>query len=176
MASTFASLAVAPKGGNDGIGWGWSNKDDYFAMRVLIDNGAAFDQTEMRKFTGCQVHMTLGHGCMSREQYGDESPAAVANRAIGRIQRFKFIGLVDEWLLSICLFNFQMTGRRYVSSDQLLDSRPTDTSSNTSTEYDVAGYPDDPLDDRLYAWVRKEFQTRLKKFDVSEETCPNSEY
>jgi len=182
MASTFASLVVAPNyfagagpPNNEGIGWGWSDKADYFAMRTQIDHGATFDQTELRKYTGCQVHMTLGHGCMSRHAYAGEADAAVVQRAIARVKRFRFVGLVDEWLLSICLFNFQMTGRRFVSDDQLADTHATNASSKNITEYDVAGYPDDPLDDGLYAWVKAEFQRRLKKFDISEENCPRSD-
>ena len=62
-----------------------------------------------------------------------------------------------------------------MSDDQLADTHATNASSKNITEYDVAGYPDDPLDDGLYAWVKAEFQRRLKKFDISEENCPRSD-
>ena len=49
--------------------------------------------------------------------------------------QFRFIGLESEWALSVCLFNFVMSGTRYVTQGQLVNLRPTDTTSGQSTRY-----------------------------------------
>ena len=157
--------------------WGWSKKT-YKPIRSHIRQGASFNAT-LSSFVGCQTNMVLGYGCMAMPDYGEKhnSNRHVAKRAIKRMEKFKFVGLESEWLVSICLFNFKMTGNRFVTSSQVGFLKPgkgkhKDGKTQSYTKYDVTGYPDDPLDDVLYAAVEKRFQEEVSAHDVSEETCP----
>ena len=64
-------------------------------------------------FTGCMTNMLLGHRCFTRpEWYRTLSWQQLAALAKARVDRMRFVGLVSEWLLSICLYNYQQTGVR----------------------------------------------------------------
>ena len=54
--------------------------------------------------------MLLGHGCMSQQSLTHSEVA----RAVDAVARIKFVGLVSQWKLSMCLFNFIMTRERFV--------------------------------------------------------------
>ena len=100
--------------------WGWPQEVFRSVHRAIVDNGASPSQS-VANFTGCQTNMVLGHGCMSRHEYDGLSPEQVAARAIGRVRHFWFVGIVEEWELSMCLFNFLASGGRekWISPHQL---------------------------------------------------------
>lgn len=100
---------------------------------------------------------------------------------------FSFIGITDQWDLSICLFNvmFNQTCRSY----QFSNIRPT--TGNSSTSYDATDLDEreaffdefvryesplldgwhDPWDGQLYDIALNIFADNLKKYDVSASTC-----
>ena len=159
--------------------WGWL-KTVYRPIRAQIRDGAAFGDT-LANFKGCQANMVMGHGCMERpDTWIDGNWSTTANLAIRRMQKFRFVGIESEWLLSICLFNFKLTGRRYVTRNQIVDSHAThkirgkaglDLGTQTFTEYDVAGYPEDPLDGPLYSAVEARFWEEVKAHEISKRHC-----
>lgn len=159
--------------------WGWL-KTVYRPIREKIRDGATFGDT-LAHFKGCQANMVMGHGCMERpDSWIDGNWSTAANAAIRRMQKFRFVGIESEWLLSICLFNFKMTGRRYVTRNQVVDSHAThkvrgkaglDLDTQTFTEYDVAGYPEDPLDGPLYSAVEARFWQEVRSNGISKRNC-----
>ena len=84
---------------------------------------------------------------------------------------FAFVGLQEEWELSICLFHAKFGGP--CRPVEFLDTRPSDQTSNTSSEYDTSvlnGWVDD-IDGPIYAEAQSMFYEDLTRFGVSHETC-----
>jgi len=84
---------------------------------------------------------------------------------------FAFVGITDQWALSICLFSamFKVPCR----ADQFTDSRP-----GADKQTGVEGYPQellrgvtDPYDGELYAEAMRLFEANLARYSVSEATC-----
>ena len=162
-----------------GAGWAWGWKERTSdQVRMAIYNNKTMAET-LGLYMGCQVNMVLGARCMSRHDWGGRghswaSDAKIAAHAIKRVKKFKFAGLEGEWKLSICLFNYLMTGTRYVTRGQLADNRPTTSQTNSSSElYDETGVPSDPIDEPLYNFIEKRFRTQLEAYNISESTCPD---
>eukprot|EP00439_Symbiodinium_sp_Y106_P013012 s2362_g1.t3 len=95
-----------------------------------------------------------------------------AEQAVTRIREgFAFVGLVEEWDLSICLLH-RMFGGDCLASD-FMDSRPTFSGDTTNHEYNTSvleGY-DDPVDRLLYNGAKELFAERLLEYNVSQESC-----
>ena len=149
-----------------GFSWGWNMVDAHVVRRGIYNNGSVAET--LGSFVGCQANAVLGHRCLNRNLTD-----VTAAKAIERAGQFRFIGLESEWALSVCLFNYVMSGTRYVTQGQLVNLRPTDASSGLSTEYNETDVPDDPIDDELYAWAEMRFEQQLKEYDISEATCPD---
>ena len=82
--------------------------------------------------------------------------------------------------MSICLFNYLMTGTRYVTQGQLVNTRPTSCTSDhdvacasTEESYDESDVPYDPIDGRLYVKIAAHFAAQLTEHSISESTCPD---
>ena len=149
-----------------GFSWGW-NMVDANRVRAAIYNNGSVAET-LGSFVSCQANAVLGHRCLGRNL-----PDVTAAKAIERAGKFRFIGLEVEWELSICLFNYIMSGTRYVTQGQVVNLRPTDAASGLPTEYDEMGVPDDPIDDELYAWAESRFHQQLKDYGISKSSCPD---
>lgn len=126
-----------------------------------------------KNFLGCQTNMVLGRGCM---QGTPTNASKDAEEASAKVDEFRFVGLVEEWPLSICLFNYLVTGKRFVTYHQLVDSHPTHkaagrANTQSRTEYDTRGYARDGADEELYAHVAKRFHADLNKHDITIEKC-----
>ncbi|CAE7501443.1 unnamed protein product [Symbiodinium sp. CCMP2456] len=95
-----------------------------------------------------------------------------AEEAVTRIREgFAFVGLVEEWDLSICLLH-RIFGGDCLASD-FMDSRPTFSGDTTNHEYNTSlldGY-DDPVDRLLYNGAKELFAERLLEYNVSQESC-----
>jgi len=88
--------------------WG-CEKDDEGKIRQLMRQGLtpATNNFLGKKFLGCQTNMVLGKMCMAGSP---ADPEQDAHEAIARVNKFLFVGLLEEWGLSICLFNYYVTG------------------------------------------------------------------
>ena len=47
-----------------------------------------------------------------------------------------------------------MSGTRYVTRGQLVNTRPNDVAAAAASVYNETGVPDDPIDDPLYEYVQ----------------------
>lgn len=134
---------------------------------------AANDDYLGKNFLGCQTNMILGRGCM---QGTPTDPSKDAKEAISKVEKFRFVGLVEEWPLSICLFNYLTTGTRFVTYSQLTDTHATHrvagkAEKQSATIYDTRGYTRDVADEQLYAYVVERFHADLSKHDITIEKC-----
>lgn len=138
---------------------------------LLVMGNTPANDTCLASFTGCQTNMLIGNNCMAREQH-DDSDIALAK---GRLDKFFFVGIFEEWELSMCLLNFKLTGKRFVEQCQLDDHRATNVSipknERVATSYDVEGYPQDLSDEEIYRYAQGRFQQELNEYDISTESC-----
>lgn len=145
------------------------------------------------KLQGCQVRYLTrgGDQCDSRQQPPSEKEV---ERAILAIKRFQFVGISEEWDLSICLWH-RMFGAASAAAggggtrpwwsacrpQHFRNTRPTglplavnqQATVHAATERDVSalnGFRDE-ADRRLYAIGRRLFRRRLAEFNVSHASC-----
>lgn len=81
-----------------------------------------------------------------------------------------FVGIVEEWALSICLFHAMFGGQ--CSNVETLNVHP---GKPRTAGYDTArlgGYTD-PYDGHLYDAARKLFSARLQEYGVTRDKCNN---
>eukprot|EP00435_Cladocopium_sp_Y103_P069429 s27_g33.t1 len=84
---------------------------------------------------------------------------------------FAFVGLQEEWSLSICLFHAKFGGP--CRKLEFLDTRPDNRITSVTSTYDTAilnGWVDE-IDRPVYAEAVKMFKADLAKFGVSHESC-----
>jgi len=97
---------------------------------------------------------------------------AVFEKAKIRLQTgFSFIGITDEWNLSMCLFNKMFNQKCHAF--QFADSQPTFEAQKLHGAYDINeldGFRD-TYDDELYDIGIRIFRANLEKYDVSESSC-----
>ena len=86
--------------------WGWKT-DVWEQVHTNIVRNHSLSET-VGAFKGCMTKMILGHGCMSTFNITETDYRV----AIERLKTFKFIGIIDDWHNSVCLFNYLMTGRK----------------------------------------------------------------
>jgi hypothetical protein len=154
--------------------WGWP-KEVYGPVRKKIQNGLPPGEA-LGGFHGCMTNMILGvHGCMS-----GHIPRAGVCRAGGctgiaeakrRINEFLFVGIIDEWTLSTCLYNYLTTGYRHIYGVQLHNSRPTNGTNENRTAYNVNEIPPDPADAEVYNFARERFWGDIEKNNITLESC-----
>ena len=146
--------------------WGW-NATEQFNVRQSMDRGLGPVET-MGTFFGCQTNMVLGRGCFQRYPILSSSDVDVA---IQRIHKFRFVGVMEEWLLSICLFNSVMTGERFVFKTQLVNNRATIGEGTRMYKVPV-DLPLDRADRMLYEEIQKRFWFDVSSRNISVENCP----
>ena len=131
----------------------------------------------MARFPGCYTRMILGYGCLStRDPPGGLSRQNV-DSAIERVSRFRFVGELTSWHLSVCLFNKIITGYAHVAPEQLHNGRPTpDEQGNVSAQpndYNTSEIPNDWADNAIYAFVQQRFRADLARHSIHNlSDCP----
>jgi len=103
---------------------------------------------------------------------GDPRPPSLveAELAKKRLNAFAFVGLTEEWDLSVCLFRAMYGGKCLQS--EFLNTRPGDERAGHQP-YDVSklgGYKD-PYDGPLYDEATRLFEERLELYQVTRESC-----
>jgi len=83
---------------------------------------------------------------------------------------FAFIGLVEEWPLSMCLFHAAFGGPCHGA--ELIDSRhlPEVLPKSRYNDSVLEGYVD-PYDKEIWEEAQKIFWERVRQYDVSLEKC-----
>ena len=107
-----------------------------------------------------------------------EISAGEIKEALSRVAAFKFVGVVAEWRLSICLFNLVQTGERFVTDSQLKNTRPTSRRRERagSPDYDVAALGpaySDRADERVFAYAAERFRQDKARHGIDEHSCRN---
>jgi len=101
-------------------------------------------------------------------------PATLADVpvALQRLREgFAFVGLQEEWDLSVCLFHTKFGGP--CRNLEFLDTRPSDRATGNTSEYDTSilnGWVDE-IDGPVYTEAQRLFYDDLKRYGVSHETC-----
>lgn len=115
---------------------------------------------------GCSVKMMNGHDCGAPVPISSDMVAT----AIQRLDRgFAFVGLTEQWALSVCLFHAMHGGSCHAR--EFLNVRPG--KRHTAMRYDTSGLEGwvDPYDGALYARAATVFRNNLARFNVTPETC-----
>jgi len=95
-----------------------------------------------------------------------------ARLAAARLREgFAFVGITEEWDLSICLLH-RVFGGQCLASD-FEDTRPSVEGEHTGHDYNVSqlGGFEDPVDGTLYSEARQIFFEKLLEYNVTHESC-----
>mmetsp|Transcript_107100 Transcript_107100/g.190298 ORF Transcript_107100/g.190298 Transcript_107100/m.190298 type:complete len:358 (-) Transcript_107100:54-1127(-) len=125
------------------------------ASADLLEYGSQIDTTS------CTAKMVLGQSCNAPETLSDEQ----IQLALNRIQKFAFVGLQEEWKLSVCLFHRIFGGP---SADQATKLIALETESLRETDSRASGNANcsdqrlldeltDTADSQLYALAETMF-------------------
>lgn len=156
------------------FGWEGGSREHFRVVRAI--NRGEPPQEVLGSFTGCQLNMLMGHRCCSRHKYKAPMHEVIAH-AKERIDRLFFVGLQSQWKLSICLFNYRMTGVRYVTKFQMHNCRATDATfsirKNESRrhKFDVGDLKPDPLDQAVFNLASARFWREIIEHNISEANC-----
>lgn len=168
LASSFAYMLAM---GKAPVKWGFqSYPREFDDVYTLIEQGKtpANDAMMGRNFTACQTNMLIGHFCM-RGASQEEITETDMRLAKTRVDKMFFAGVQEKWALSVCLFNYLITGKRFVSKGQL--EVCNQTPGKTSSKYDTSQYPVDHADEELYKYVSLRFEKDLRQYDITQQTC-----
>lgn len=170
--------------GHDSIGEGCNNVSgrSYAAMfrqpeqRMISGylhnfNGYIGDRTNLTMSgyahgcTGCYVRKTTGYQCCNKQ-----APINVAQAVDTLHTRFAFVGLTDEWDLSVCLFHRMFGGACHPR--EFKNVRPGRNLSG-GAGYDTAmldGFTDE-ADNAFYDEAKTIFWKNIEQFAVTEASC-----
>jgi len=139
------------------------------AVRMLTQDKLPPDASDGLNLTWTQV------GCWGNP------PSPVTQQdttlAIERLRRFAFVGLTEEWALSVCLLHEMFGGDCHAAEFENTRSTDEATLPGIVPEAEArAAYGDftDPYDGALYLEARSLFQASLQRYGVSEESCAAS--
>lgn len=143
---------------------------DFYWGRARQEHDTAL--TYSKRFAGCAVRMMTGDNC----DIGATSlkvDNGLVHEAVGRLSRFTFVGLVEEWSLSICLFHAMFGGKCYPR--ELLRTRKGGASSEKDDhgmyeETMLHGWKDE-ADGKLYSAVSHIFWANVKAYGLSQAVC-----
>ena len=95
-----------------------------------------------------------------------------AKEASRRVKEgFAFVGLTEEWDMSICLFHKMFGG--HCRAEEFMDIRPTSSAKDASVDYDTSelmGFHDD-IDEVVYSAALEVFKTNIALYNVSQDSC-----
>lgn len=145
--------------------WGWNKMEQDQVLRDIERHKGP--SITMSKFGGCQTKMIIGHGCMSSLHKVSKFDI---DMAIKTMLKFKFVGILEEWTLSMCLFNRIMTGHNFIFKSQLINNRPT--KGNTVSLYDIPANFKRDDDMLLYSKALLRFRNEILKYNITIQNCP----
>ena len=123
--------------------------------------------TFARKTEGLAVRMLLRTDDSFEDDCCSEEEVLEAKRRLGT---FAFVGMTDQWEMSVCLFHVIFGGD--ISASDLLNVRPG-AGKVAHSRYDTSmlGTFHDEADEALYAQALQIFERDLRIFGVTEEWC-----
>jgi hypothetical protein len=174
LASSFGHLSRHGVSGTDGFsGWGFPSKEESLRVHKLAEKGKTpGNDDSLHKYAGCQTNMINGRGCMT----GVVNDPTDINSALAKIDKFLLAGIQEEWELSVCLFNFKVSGKRFINEIQIEHGHNKGaTIHGAGSGYDTSGYPRHDPDETLYEHIKTRFMHDLKKYNINRETCGHEE-
>lgn len=156
------------------VDFGWPSGRERYHVFNAVRQGGSPDL--LARYSHCQLHMVMGHKCCSRHEYMEPMGDVLA-AAKQRVDAFSFVGLTSEWLLSACLFNFKMTGHRFVVTMQLKNCRPTTINSMAANGFNgslknLSILPRDDAEHELFDHATERFWREVKAHNITSATCP----
>lgn len=123
---------------------------------------------------GCQVKMltVMDYPDGPSPCVMDYSPPSEreVNEALIRLRNgFAFVGLTDEWDLSMCLFHAKFGGE--CQAAEFTNSRPGEMSSDSGYDTSALNGFTDQSDNKLFSLAKTIFEEDLETFGVSHESC-----
>jgi hypothetical protein len=143
-------------------------------------------QPQLREYAerlkGCQVRM-LARGGRVQCDFREAPPSeAETGGAVALLKQFQFVGITEEWELTVCLWH-RMFGGDAATSASISAPKPWWHRCNATQfhnfkrsrggAYDTSaliGFRDEP-DHRLYAMAKYLFRRRLARFNVTHTAC-----
>lgn len=109
---------------------------------------------------GCQTKMVYGVPCTADMRI-DPSKRKLAAQRVAK--GFAFVGLVEEWDLSVCLFHRTMGGLPFkVESDAVREGTPSSQPDECSQKVKHSlGDDKDPVDNVIYSAAKKVFEQQV---------------
>ena len=135
--------------------------------------------TYARAVAGCSVRMLVRPSVPSSSDSGEaacgHSPSpsdAEVDQAKAILSSFQFVGLTDEWDLTICLWHARF-GPASCHISEFLNARPRDGNVTSVPNYDVSvlnGFTD-RYDNSLYEHAQKLFWNAIKLHKLTRTQC-----
>lgn len=163
------------------VDWGWEPPVFRPVLEAIRHHNISPGDA-IARFTGCQTNMILGRGCMTQ---GNISTEQVAD-AKRRISLFRFVGLQEQWTMSICLFNYIMTGRRFFAKDELEFKEPGLRLKNFEKDKEahvlikpIGAYDAsllgprhlDVADTAIYLFAKERFVRECEAYNITKASC-----
>lgn len=114
---------------------------------------------------GCAAKMLAGHPCLAD---GNQVTQDMTALAISRLDDFAFIGITEDWALSVCLFHAKFGGKCH--KREFSNVRPGMSRGHTYDISELHGWKD-PHDGLLYETATAKFRGDLLRLNVNRETC-----
>mmetsp|Transcript_76308 Transcript_76308/g.220459 ORF Transcript_76308/g.220459 Transcript_76308/m.220459 type:complete len:392 (-) Transcript_76308:74-1249(-) len=142
----------------------------------LKSKGLEYDFKEIAKqFSACMTQMIVGATCGRKAEDGspflfDMTDIQLKEVLQARIPRFGFVGITEEWELSVCLFH-TMYGGDCLPSEflQLRKGISRNAKSYNTSMYNIDTY--DSIDLEAYDVARGTFQDLLHRYGVGPRRC-----
>ena len=128
---------------------------------IKFTGASSMDAEQFANATsGCLARTLTGHGtCL----HSGPKAKPLLDAALARLRDLAFVGIVERWAESICLFHMQFGGRCLDVEFEHLRSQP---------HVHKVPYPSAPnVDDTIYAEAELLFSQALKKHNVTPENC-----
>jgi len=140
-----------------------------FSSWKFFDNAKTDPAEYWWKIRGLSTMMLAGqaggHGLSGRAVRIRNTVGPDTTQALKRLSSFKFVGLTEQWDLSICLFHAMFGGE--CQDNEFVNMRPTVSDVHRNPFENMA----DPYDDEVYKEAEKLFWQNVDRFNVSRETC-----
>jgi len=121
---------------------------------------------------GCYVKMLTGKHVKGNDCGEPGAPKQQeVRKAKRRLQTFAFVGIMEEWDQSICLWHAMFGGLCYGS--ELMDTRDAGGGTAEGHDYpleDLQGFVDH-ADREVYAFAQEIFRERSRQYGVSRASC-----
>ena len=103
-----------------------------------------------------------GLSCLWPRRHGCTHPKPDVAKALQRLEGFAFVGLTEEWALSICLFHLKF--KTPCLANEFLDTRPTNYSASSQARSESKPLVHDSADLAVYAAVQLRFWREVAQY------------